>query len=205
MYGTVAHFTIKADSVEAFRELIEAQLREERFISGIIAQFVFWRDDDPRLADMVAIFDTRESYWANATDPAQDKRYREAREFLECDPEWMDGDVEPFLQDPGGDLSGGRYGTVAHMRVLPGKWEEIERMSRQDGGDRRIPGAISDWVFRLDRDPDEFIIVTVFESRELYFANAEDPEQDKSYQRLRALLSEDPVWHDGEVTPYLRF
>jgi hypothetical protein len=42
------------------------------------------------------------------------------------------------------------------------------------------------------------VIVAVFDDRDTYFKNADDPAQDERYQRMRALLSEDPTWTDGE-------
>jgi len=35
--------------------------------------------------------------------------------------------------------------------------------------------------------------------RETYHANAASPEQHARYLRLRALLTAEPEWHDGEV------
>jgi len=41
--------------------------------------------------------------------------------------------------------------------------------------------------------------IAVFDSKESYRANAEDPEQDAFYQRWRALMDADPEWNDGEI------
>ncbi|MDA0771188.1 MAG: hypothetical protein O2821_13360, partial [Chloroflexi bacterium] len=49
-----------------------------------------------------------------------------------------------------------------------------------------------------EANPGEFIGVAIFESKEAYLANGKDPEQDKWYGTLRAVLQEDPVWEDGE-------
>jgi heme-degrading monooxygenase HmoA len=170
------------------------QSRAEAFMSGYIASLGFTLDRDPHEVIFAAIFISREAYVANAESPEQDARYREMRNLLCADPLWLDGDVEPFMVNAGGDLSKASYGTVAHMRLL---LEAAEN--------RTTPGMIGDWIYRLDRDPNEVVSVTVFESRELYWSNAKDPEQDRNYRRLRALLSEDPVWHDGTVVPMLRF
>ena len=45
----------------------------------------------------------------------------------------------------------------------------------------------------------EHVIVVVFENKEAYRANADSPEQDARYQKLRALLEDDPEWNDGEI------
>jgi hypothetical protein len=42
-------------------------------------------------------------------------------------------------------------------------------------------------------------VTVVFESEAVYRANARDPAQRERYLRYRALLSEDPEWHDGDV------
>ncbi|MEX2237088.1 MAG: antibiotic biosynthesis monooxygenase [Dehalococcoidia bacterium] len=205
MYGTVGHMRVQPGRVDEFLELNRKQYRVEAFISGSIVDFVFRLDAEPEHVIVVVVFDSRESYHANAQSPGQDQRYREVRELLSEDPLWLDGEVEPLLQQAGGDLARARYGTVAQARHMPGKWAEIEELVRIDEQSRNVRGAIGDWVFRLDRDPNEVVIVTVFESRELYRLNAADPEQNRSYQRLRALLADDPVWHDGEVILRLRF
>jgi hypothetical protein len=41
--------------------------------------------------------------------------------------------------------------------------------------------------------------VAVFESKEAYWANAQSPEQNARFLQLRALLLDDPQWHDGVI------
>ena len=62
-----------------------------------------------------------------------------------------------------------------------------------------IPGMVADYVYRRDAASDEYYLAVVFESKAAYVANANSPEQDVRYRRLRALLIADPEWHDGEV------
>jgi heme-degrading monooxygenase HmoA len=90
------------------------------------------------------------------------------------------------------------YGTVAQIKVKPGKETELMEYSR-DVESQNIPGWISTYVYRMDNDPNEYYLTVVFESKEAYVANANSPEQDASYRRLRELLVSDPEWHDGEV------
>jgi nitrite reductase/ring-hydroxylating ferredoxin subunit/quinol monooxygenase YgiN len=61
-------------------------------------------------------------------------------------------------------------------------------------------GYVRSAIFELDQNPDEFILAAVFDSKENYDANARAPEQDAWYQKLRAVLAEDPTWHDGAAT-----
>ncbi|MEX2236948.1 MAG: hypothetical protein WEB00_05350 [Dehalococcoidia bacterium] len=88
------------------------------------------------------------------------------------------------------------YGTMARMRVKDGKFDQLMAQSREDG--QQIEG--SDWhILRLDSDANEVILFVVFESKEAYRANANSPEQDARYRRMRELLEKDPEWHDGEI------
>ena len=90
------------------------------------------------------------------------------------------------------------YGTVSRMRVKPGSGERLrEVMAAYD--DLKIPGFVGTYVYRMDRDPDEYFTAVLFEDRDSYTRNAEDPEQDRRYRELRELLTEDPEWNDGEV------
>jgi quinol monooxygenase YgiN len=89
------------------------------------------------------------------------------------------------------------YGTIATFHVIPGKQEELQRHNREEVVD--IPGLVFQHIFRTEADPDILMLVVGFESREAYRANAESPEQHRRYEQYRALLSEDPEWHDGEI------
>lgn len=92
------------------------------------------------------------------------------------------------------------YGTVAHMRLKPGAEEAMQQLWEE--GRRRqagVKGIIGTYVFRKDDDPSEYVMVAVFEDKQSYVANADDPEQAKWFGRLIELLEGDPVWEDGEV------
>ena len=86
------------------------------------------------------------------------------------------------------------YGTVAKLNALPGALESIRKMES-----RKPPGFVASYVFQGDADPAEMWFVVLFESKAAYEANAASPEQSTEYWALRALLSEDPDWHDGAV------
>ena len=90
------------------------------------------------------------------------------------------------------------YGTIARLRAKAGSEDALQKLNDEyaQGG---IPGLVSEVVFRSDADPREYWLAVVFESREAYRKNAESPEQDARYQELRALLDDDPEWHDGET------
>jgi quinol monooxygenase YgiN len=90
------------------------------------------------------------------------------------------------------------YGTVARVRIAPGKGEEFVRLAGQYD-ELGVPGFVATYVYRLDANPDEFFMAVLFADRDSYFRNAEDPEQDRRYEEMRSLLAADPEWHDGEV------
>jgi quinol monooxygenase YgiN len=86
------------------------------------------------------------------------------------------------------------YGTIARMKVKPGIMEELKKME-----ERKPRGFVRSMVYRLDKDPDELMMVVVFKDKESYFANANSPEMNGEYLKYRALLTEDPEWYDGEI------
>jgi quinol monooxygenase YgiN len=92
------------------------------------------------------------------------------------------------------------YGTVARLRAKPGAQAEIAALAREMRG-VTIPGMVADYVYQLDNAADEYYMAVVFETKAAYVANANNPEQDTRYRRLRALLVADPEWHDGEILP----
>jgi hypothetical protein len=87
------------------------------------------------------------------------------------------------------------------MRALPGKEQELlelgERWTRELGSS--ASGYVGEYIYRMDADPREFIGAVLFENREAYLRNADNPEQDRWYRQMRALLEADPEWNDGEV------
>ena len=93
------------------------------------------------------------------------------------------------------------YGTVAQLRVQEGKLEEAKELVLRWDRERRpnVAGFVANYTFQLDGDPRAVILVAVFDSKASYVANAQDPEQDRWYRRLREVLDPDPVWQDGQV------
>ena len=65
--------------------------------------------------------------------------------------------------------------------------------------DLKIDGFVATAVYRADAGNDEYWLAVIFENKEKYRANAESPEQDQRFQRLRAMMAAEPEWHDGEV------
>ena len=90
------------------------------------------------------------------------------------------------------------YGTIARFRIKPGVKDEFVRAMDGFGGDF-IPGWQADYYFQMDKDPDEFFLVAVFQDRETYQANADSPDQHERYLKFRSFLVADPEWHDGFI------
>ena len=90
------------------------------------------------------------------------------------------------------------YGKVARLRLKPGVASEISALMDRFNA-RDVPGAVETYAYQMDRDPNELMIVVLFESKEAYVANANSPEQNAQYLEMRALLAADPEWNDGEI------
>ncbi len=89
------------------------------------------------------------------------------------------------------------YGTVARLKIKPGKEAELQRIS--DENTANLNGFLFHYVYRLDSGNDEYMLVVGFESKEAYVANANSPEQNENYLRFRELMAQDPEWNDGEI------
>lgn len=88
------------------------------------------------------------------------------------------------------------YGTIARIKIDLTKAEEMKALANSMG----VPaGQVARYAYQMDADPGELFLVAVFESKEAYWANAQSPEQHERFTRLRALLLEDPEWHDGAI------
>ena len=93
------------------------------------------------------------------------------------------------------------YGTVAVCRVRPGSeaaYIELSRRWKRERGPQ-VRGFVDEYVYRSEADPTEFFACLLFESRDAYLRNAQDPEEERWYQRFRELMESDAEWHDGQV------
>jgi hypothetical protein len=89
------------------------------------------------------------------------------------------------------------FGTVGDLRFDPANRSKLEQ-ELSDDAYLNVEGYRWGQVLFDENDPGHALIVAVFDDRETYFKNADDPAQDARYQRMRALLERDPVWTDGE-------
>ena len=91
------------------------------------------------------------------------------------------------------------YGTVAKMKVKPGQMDGFTKLMDDFNANRKPKGYMGEIVYKMDNDPNAIMLAVFFDSKENYHANANDPEQDKEYRKMRDLLDADPEWNDGEV------
>src|SRR5437879_1290833 len=92
MYGTIAHLQPKPGKEGEVIRAFEEWHRERRpKVAGAIGGQLYRLDRGGMMA--TAVFASRETYLANASDPAQDQWYRGLRELLATDPEWHDGEI----------------------------------------------------------------------------------------------------------------
>jgi quinol monooxygenase YgiN len=91
MYGTIAHFWIKPGTRDEFIKVMDRF--GDAVIRGWRADYYFQMNNNPEEFYLVAIFEDRDTYEANANSPEQYERYLEFRSFLVDDPQWNDGHV----------------------------------------------------------------------------------------------------------------
>ena len=90
------------------------------------------------------------------------------------------------------------YGTVATMTLKPGMAAELAAQLATFEAEE-VAGFVGNTVYQMDADSNVCLVAVVFDSKESYTANAQSPGQASRYEAMRALLTEDPVWNDGEI------
>ena len=91
MFGTVAKMRVKAGAEQEFVRI--SQETESVPVPGVVAVYVYQMDADSREFYMAVVFESRESYVANANSPEQHQRFLQLMAVLESEPEWHDGNV----------------------------------------------------------------------------------------------------------------
>ena len=90
------------------------------------------------------------------------------------------------------------FGTITRMRLKDGV--SIDEFQAQFDADNRPDSSLALIALQSVDDPRELWIATAFESRDAYFKNADSPEQNARFERMRALVEDGPPeWHDGNV------
>lgn len=89
------------------------------------------------------------------------------------------------------------YGTVARTRV---KQENRAKLKEIFEGQLGSPpkGFIAGYTL-FENDSDTAWMFAVFEDRGTYDQNADSPQQHEQYVAYRALMEDEPEWHDGDI------
>jgi quinol monooxygenase YgiN len=90
------------------------------------------------------------------------------------------------------------YGTVARTKVKPENREALKKVFEDQTPEGRAPGFVTAYTL-FENDSDTVWLFAVFADRASYDANADDPRQHEQYVAYRALMEDDPEWHDGEI------
>ncbi|MEX1263001.1 MAG: hypothetical protein WEE66_03540 [Actinomycetota bacterium] len=89
------------------------------------------------------------------------------------------------------------YGTVARTRVKLENREQLRKVTAAQGYDE-VPGFVNSYLL-FESDSEATWIFAIFADRAAYERNANDPAQHERYLEYRALLEDEPEWHDGEI------
>jgi quinol monooxygenase YgiN len=89
------------------------------------------------------------------------------------------------------------YGTVAKTHVKPENRSALSELTKRQNYET-VPGYVRSYVLH-ENDSDVTWLLAVFEDRASYEKNADDPAQNDRYIEYRALMEDDPQWHDGEI------
>jgi quinol monooxygenase YgiN len=95
MYGTIARLFIKPGSFERLQEM--TQRWQAELPAGHVAAYIYQMDKNPNELYMIAVFESKEQYVANANSAEQNRRFNEMMQLLEREPEWHDGDIVALL------------------------------------------------------------------------------------------------------------
>ena len=90
------------------------------------------------------------------------------------------------------------YGTVARTRVKPENRAALEEVMARQMAEGTAPGFVSGYTL-FENDSDVVWMFAVFEDRDSYDKNADDPRQHERYVEYRALMEDEPEWHDGSI------
>jgi len=90
------------------------------------------------------------------------------------------------------------YGTVARTRVRPENRAKLREVFERQTSRRTVPGMIAAYTL-YENEGDTAWLFAIFEDRASYDKNADDPAQNEDYLEYRALMEDEPEWHDGEI------
>jgi quinol monooxygenase YgiN len=89
------------------------------------------------------------------------------------------------------------YGTVARTRVKPENRQALRDVFVKQSA-TPLEGFVTSYAL-FENDSDVVWMFVVFEDRGTYDRNADDPAMHERYVEYRALMEQDPEWHDGVI------
>jgi quinol monooxygenase YgiN len=89
------------------------------------------------------------------------------------------------------------YGTVAKTRVKPENRDKLRAVLEKQSA-AQVSGFVAGYML-YENDSDTAWLFAIFDDRETYDRNADDPAQNERYVEYRALMEDEPEWHDGEI------
>tara|TARA_Y100000758_G_C15779001_1_gene322602 strand:- start:207 stop:500 length:294 start_codon:yes stop_codon:yes gene_type:complete len=87
------------------------------------------------------------------------------------------------------------YGTIFKMKVKPGHEDQL--LTILDSSETQPDGGVA-WFLMNPDSESEWIGVAVFDSKESYLANANNPKQHEMFLKMMEHLESEPTWTDGE-------
>jgi quinol monooxygenase YgiN len=94
-----------------------------------------------------------------------------------------------------------KHVTFWKMKTKPGKIKEIMEIMGSPEDQTRIKarGWQATVVGTSKDNPDEVWGMVTWDNSENYKKNADSPDQDADFQKMRELLAAEPEWHDCDV------
>ncbi len=91
--------------------------------------------------------------------------------------------------------------TFWRMKVQPGKIGDLKALmnARQEEARLKATGWVQTVVGERKDGSDEIWGVVTWDTSDNYYRNAQSPEQNQWYEKMRSLLSADPEWFDCDV------
>lgn len=94
-----------------------------------------------------------------------------------------------------------KHVTFMKMKVKPGQVDELRKIMTTGEEQARIKkgGFQYSVMGKSKNDPNTVWGAVTWDTSENYYKNAESPDQNKDYEKMRAMLTEDPEWFDCDV------
>jgi quinol monooxygenase YgiN len=91
MYGTIAKLKVKPGQVEAMKSHMASV--SSHHAPGFVSVSTYQMDADPNELYLAVLFESKETYIANANSPESDADFKKMMQFLVAEPEWHDGKI----------------------------------------------------------------------------------------------------------------